>query len=77
MRTTAEEGAPVVRRGFEGGVAGGFPPHKGGPKARPPKKQEWGVRDPVARLRHCHELTVAETLQNFWGGEKGRYEMAQ
>ena len=23
---------------FEGGVAGGVPPHKGGPKARPSKK---------------------------------------
>ena len=34
------------RRGvfFEGGVAGGIPPHKGGPKARPPKKQGRGVR---------------------------------
>ena len=25
---------------LEGGVAGGIPPHKGGPQARPPKKQE-------------------------------------
>ena len=29
---------------LEGGVAGGVPPHKGGPKARPPKKQERGER---------------------------------
>ena len=35
-----EEGVPVVRRGFEGGVAGGIPPHKGGPQARPPKNKE-------------------------------------
>ena len=25
---------------LEGGVAGGNPPHKGGPKARPPKGEE-------------------------------------
>ena len=24
----------------QGGVAGGFPPHKGGPQARPPKDEE-------------------------------------
>ena len=31
-----------TRRGMllEGGVAGGNPPHKGGPKARPPKGEE-------------------------------------
>ena len=42
---------------LEGGVAGGVPPHKGGPQARPPKKQERGVRS-EKRLR----LTVAELL---------------
>ena len=24
---------------FQGGVAGGIPPHKGGPQARPPKRR--------------------------------------
>ena len=35
------------------------------------------MRDPFARLRHGRELTVAETLRIFWGGEKGRYETTQ
>ena len=30
--------------GFQGGVAGGIPPHKGGPQARPPKSEERGKR---------------------------------
>ncbi len=33
-----------LRRGFKGGVAGGVPPHKGGPKARPPIKLGLGER---------------------------------
>ena len=34
QETSAAVGGDVV---LEGGVAGGIPPHKGGPKARPPK----------------------------------------
>ena len=34
---TCDDGdAPVAGHVFGGGVAGGVPPHKGGPKARPP-----------------------------------------
>jgi len=54
---------------LKGGVAGGVPPHKGGPKARPPKKtrREWrGVRKTWARLAQGCELTVVESLPKLY-----------
>ena len=41
LQWIVDSGRRLVRRWrgvvLEGGVAGGIPPHKGGPKARPPK----------------------------------------
>ena len=64
--------------GFQGGVAGGIPPHKGGPQARPPIKQERGVRNTLARHAQGRELSMAVKLRwFFFGRQKGRNELTQ
>ena len=54
---------------LSGGAAGGVPPHKGGPKARPPNNEKRGegseeLENTFGRLTLGRELEVAESLRS-------------
>ena len=67
---TCEHGHELAAgRVFGGGVAGGIPPHKGGPKARPPKKA--GERSEKRPVADCLGMAPATGCGATLAGDRG------